>query len=88
MSRKPVNRPATTLSGTDSPVQTKPANTLSMPRNMIGPSTKPPTMLAGTATSEAWPKVAMETGAVEMLAAVVIAAGSPSQRGRKRRGRA
>ncbi len=54
-----------------------------MPRNMIGPSTKPPTTLAGTATSDAWPKVAIETGAVEMLAAVVMAAGSPSHVGRK-----
>ena len=40
------------LSGTDRPAQTKPANTLGMPQNMIGPSTNPPAMLAGTATSE------------------------------------
>ncbi len=49
----------------------------------MGPSTKPPTMFAGTATSDAWPKVAMETGAVERLAAVVMAAGSPRKRGAK-----
>ncbi len=77
-----MNRPATTLSGIESPVHTKPTKTLSMPRNMIGPSTKPPAMLAGTATSEVCPKVAIDTGAVEMLAALVIAAGSASQEGR------
>ena len=33
--------------------------------NMIGPSTKPPATLAGTPTSDADPKVSIETGAVE-----------------------
>ena len=37
----------------------------------MGPRTNPPATLAGTLTSEAEPKVSIETGAVEMLAAVV-----------------
>ena len=73
-----MNSPATTFSGADTHSLTNPSSSDSMPRNMIGPSTNPPTALAGMLTSDADPKVRMETGAVEMLAAVV----TPTDSGR------
>ena len=53
----------------------------------MGPSTKPPTTLAGTLTSDAEPKVSIETGAVARLAAVVTPACSGRGPGRKRSNR-
>jgi len=58
-----------------------------MPRNMMGPRTKPPARLAGTDTSEADPNAIMEMGAVEMLAAVVTPICSGSGPGRKAKAR-
>ena len=78
-----MNSPATTLSGADSHSLTNPSSSDSMPRNMMGPSTNPPTTFAGTLTSEADPKVSIETGAVERLAAVVTPTCSGSGPGRK-----
>ena len=69
--RKAVNTPASTLSSVHSRPHTKPATTESMPRNMMGPSTKPPATLAATPTTDVEPKVSIETGAVARLAAVV-----------------
>ena len=45
-----MNRPARRLSGTESQLVTKPSSSDSMPKNMMGPRTKPPTRLAGTET--------------------------------------
>ena len=77
-----MNSPATKLSGADSHSLTNPSSSDSIPRNMIGPRTNPPATLAGTLTSEAEPKVSTETGAVEMLAAVVTPTCSGSGPGR------
>ena len=67
-----MKSPATTFNGADSQLLTNPSSSDSMPTNMMGPSTNPPARLAGTLTSEAEPKVIIETGAVDRLAAVVI----------------
>ncbi len=57
-----MNSPATTLSGSESQLVTKPASSESMPRNMMGPRTKPPATLAATATTEVDPKVSIGHG--------------------------
>ncbi len=77
-----MNSPASRLSGRDTHSLTNPASSDSMPRNMIGPRTNPPTAFAGTLTSEADPNVSTETGAVAMLAAVVTPTCSASGPGR------
>ena len=53
----------------------------------MGPRTNPPATLAGTLTSDAEPKVSMEIGAVEMLAAVVTPTCSGSGPGRNEKAR-
>ncbi len=82
-----MKSPAATLSGAESHELTNPSRSESMPRNMIGPRTKPPATLAGTLTSDADPNVSIETGAVEILAAVVTPTCSGSGPGRKENAR-
>ena len=79
-----MKSPATTFSGADSQLLTNPSSSDSMPRNMIGPSTNPPARLAGTLTSEAEPKVSIDTGAVDRLAAVVTPTCSRQGAGQER----
>jgi len=80
-----MNNPARRLRGSESQLVTNPASSESIPRNMIGPRTKPPARFAATATSDVEPKASIETGAVARLAAVVTAACSAIAPGRKRR---